>query len=75
MSQNNSNDKHDPEPDESEFDVFRPDGATRLPNQQFPDSVFEATKRMHHRRSSNRCMKPICRTRLQHLKLAQPVNR
>ena len=45
MSQNKSNDKHNPEPRESEFDVFRPDGATRLPNQQFPDSAFEATKR------------------------------
>lgn len=46
MSQNKSNDKHDPEPHESEFDVFRPDGATRLPGQQFQASAFESTERI-----------------------------
>lgn len=45
MSHDKTNEKQDPEPLESDFDVFRRDGSTRLPNQQFPASSFEATQR------------------------------
>ena len=45
MSHDKTNEKQGPEPLESDFDVFRRDGSTRLPNQKFPASSFEATKR------------------------------
>ena len=45
MSHDKTNEKQGPEPLESDFDVFRRDGSTRLPNQQFPASTFEATQR------------------------------
>ena len=45
MSHDKTNEKQGPEPLESDFDVFRRDGSTRLPNQKFPASSFEATQR------------------------------
>ncbi|NDC08265.1 MAG: hypothetical protein EBZ75_02830 [Oxalobacteraceae bacterium] len=45
MSHDKNNEKHDPAHLESDFDVFRRDGSTRLPSQQFPATAIEATER------------------------------
>ena len=45
MSDTKKNPPHDPASLESEFDVFKRDGSTRLPHQRFVDSALAGTKR------------------------------